>query len=118
MDVFDVKKEQWECLPTRGSPPPGIVDCAYTALGSSLFTFGGDDGRSLHNSIHQLDTKTMEWRELVPRNPSAAPKKKRGCGMVSFNEDKLVVFAGLAEDRKSTDEFHVFDTKDSECVVL
>ena len=115
VDVFDVKKEQWECLPTRGPPPPGIDGCTYTAIGSFLFTFGGYGDHSFHNSIHQLDTKTMEWRGLVPRNPSDAPQKKSKCEMVSLDDDKLVVFAGYTE-RGQTDELHVFDTKKSECV--
>ena len=118
VDVFDVNKEQWECLTTRGRPPPGIVGCAYTAIESSLFKFGGGDSHSLRNSVHQLDTETMEWRELVPRNPSDAPQKKHHCGVVSFNEDKLVVFAGYVDHWKQTDELHVFDTKKSECVVV
>ena len=118
VDVFDVSKEQWECLTTRGSPPPGIADCAYTTIGSSLFTFGGHDGHSRYNSIHQLDTETLEWRELVPRNPSDAPQKKQSCGMVSLDDEKLVVFAGFTEHGKWTDELHVFDTKKSECAVV
>ena len=118
VDVFDVSKEQWECLTTRGRTPPGIRGCAYTAIGSSLFTFGGCGDRSHHNTIHQLDTETMEWRKLVPRNPSDAPQKKLGCGMVSLNDDKLVVFAGHTECGKRTDELHVFDTKESECAVV
>ena len=118
VDVFDVKKEQWEFLTTRGPPPPGIDGCAYTAIGSSLFTFGGQDGHSRYNSLHQLDTETMEWRELVPRNPSDAPQKKTGCGMVSLDDDQLVVFAGFTEHGKRTDELHVFDTKKSECAVV
>ena len=118
VDVFDVSKEQWECLPTHGPPPPAIRGCAYTAIGSSLFTFGGHDGHSYYNSLHQLDTETMEWRELVPRNPSDAPQKKSGCGMVSLDDDQLVVFAGFMEDGERTDELHVFDTKKSECAVL
>ena len=114
MDIFDTLTEQWECRATRGPPPPGIEYCAYTAIGSSLFTFGGDDSHSRYNSLHQLDTETMEWRELVPQNPSDAPQKKSGCGMVSLDEDKLVVFAGQTE-HKWTDELHIIDTKKSEC---
>ena len=116
MDILDVSTEQWECLPTRGPPPPGKVVYAYTTMGSSLFTFG--DGCYHHNSIHQLDTKNMEWRELVPRNPSDAPQKKHVCGMVSLKDDKLVVFAGLTAYANWTDELHVFDTKERECAVV
>ena len=115
VDVFDVSKEQWECLTTCGPPPPGIEGFAYTAIGSSLFTFGGTDGHSHHNSIRQLNTETMEWRELVPRNPSDAPQKKSGCEMVSLDDDQLVVFECFMEYGKRTDELHVFDTKKSEC---
>ena len=117
VDVFDVSKQQWECLTTCGPPPPGIDSCAYTAIGTSLFTFGGEDGDYYrYNSLHQLDTMTLEWRELVPRSLSHIPRKKMGCGMVSLDEDKLVVFAGFTERGKRTNELHVFNTKKSECL--
>ena len=128
VDVFDVRREQWECLSSSGVSPPGLWDYAYTALGNSLFTFGGmGDIKGLYLSeedpvpspetsvIHQLDTKTMEWKEVVPRNPSKAPRR-RGCGMVSLDDDKLVVFAGHTEYGTSTNELNVFDLKESECV--
>ena len=34
------------------------------------------------------------WRNAEPRHTSHAPMKKTGCGMVSFGQDKLVLFAG------------------------
>ena len=47
-----------------------------------------------YNTLHQLDTTTMMWQELVPNNPSDTPMKMSGCGMVAYGDHKLVLFGG------------------------
>lgn len=114
VEIFNFSCEQWEKpKPTRGSPPSGYVRPAHTIIGNKLYTFGGYDGSSRYNSLHCLDLSSMEWKEVVPRNPCAGPRKKSGCEMVSFQDDKLVVFAGSTGDQM-TDEFHVFNITESE----
>ena len=76
-------------------PPPGLYSGACTSLLDSLYWFGGNDGTSFYNSLHRLDTTTLEWRELQPLNQVDEPMRKIGCGMVSFR-DQLVVFGGYA----------------------
>ena len=90
IEIFDPHLVTWEKHHTTGVPPPGLVHGACTSLLDSLYWFGGDDGSSYyHNSLHRLDTITLEWRELQPLN-----QRKHGCGMVSFLRDKLAVFGG------------------------
>lgn len=62
--------------------------------GHYLYTYGGWDGQVAYNTLHQLDTTTMTWGELVPNNPSDAPMKMSGCGMVAYGDHKLVLFGG------------------------
>ena len=94
VDIFDPYLETWEEHPTTGVPPPGLYAGACISLLDSLYWFGGDDASSSHNSLHRLDTTTLEWREIQPLNKADGPMRKRGCGIVFFLQDKLAVFGG------------------------
>ena len=128
IETFDPYLETWEKHPTTGVSPPGLYYEACTSLLDSLYWFGGYDGSSYYNSLHKLDTTTLEWRELQPLNKADGPMRKVGCGMVSFHQDKLAVFGGYGfptgptqpgaifiKDTDYTDgsgwsnELHVFD---------
>ena len=128
VEIFDPYLETWEKHPTTGVPPPGLYFGACTSLFDSLYWFGGSDASTRYNSIHKLDTTTLEWRELQPLNQADGPMRKIGCGMVTFHQDKLGVFGGVGiptgptqpgamftKDTRFTDgrgwinELHVFD---------
>ena len=64
LEVFDISTELWEQKPTRGTPPPGLINTAYAVVGSCLFVFGGWDGRSRHNSLFKLDLHTFQWEQV------------------------------------------------------
>ena len=120
LEVFDISTEQWEQKPTHGTPPPGLWDTAYAVVGSCLFVFGGLDGMSRHNSLFKLDLHTFQWEQVRVSNPSSGPQKKWGCGMVSYGDNQLVVFAGFTGS-VCTDELHVFDLSKGEyslCIAL
>ena len=129
VEIFEPYLETWEEHPTMGEPPPGVHSGACTSLLDSLYWFGGRDDNSYYNSIHRLDTTTLEWRELQPLNPADGPMRKAGCRMVSFLQDKLAMFGGYGIptgpagvmltkntdfiDRiEWTDEFHVYNIKE------
>ena len=128
IEIFDPCLETWEKQSTTGAAPPGLRDGACTSLLDSLYWFGGYDASSYYNSLHSLDTTTLEWRELQPLNQADGPMKKTGCGMVSFLQDQLAVFGGygiptgptqpgamltksidFTDGRGWSNEFHVFD---------
>ena len=94
VEIFDPYLETWEKHPTTGDPPPGLYDAACTSLLDSVYWFGGWDGWSFYNSLHRLDTTTLEWRKVQPLNPAEGPMRKVWCGMVSFSQDKLATFGG------------------------
>ena len=113
LEVFDISTELWEQKPTHGTPLPGLWDTAYTVVGSCLFVFGGYDGGCRHNRLFKLDLHTFRWEQVRVSNPSSGPQKKTGCGMVSYGDNQLVVFAGCI-GRVWTDELHVFDLSKGE----
>ena len=113
LEVFDISTELWEQKPTHGTLPPGLWDTAYAVVGSCLFVFGGYGGGSHHNSLFKLDLHTYQWEQVRVSNPSSGPQRKSGCGMVSYGDNQLVVFAGYTGSRY-TDELHVFDLNKGE----
>ena len=94
VEIFDPYLETWEKHHTTGVPPPGLYFGACTSLLDSLYWFGGNDGSSFYNSLHRLDTTTLEWREIHPLNQADGPMRKSGCEIVSFLQDRLAVFGG------------------------
>ena len=60
VEIFDPYLETWEKHPTTGVPPPGLYFGACTSLLDSLYWFGEYDGSSRYNSLHRLDTTTLE----------------------------------------------------------
>ena len=89
VEIFDPYLETWEEHPTTGVPPPGLYLGACTSLLDSLYWFGGYDGSSHYNSLHRLDTTTLEWKEIQPLNQADGPRRKSGCEIVSFLQDQL-----------------------------
>ena len=92
VDVFDVNSEVWEKVFTIGSPPPGVLGAACTAVGSKLYHFGGADGNQFYNVLHCLDMKTKVWSSITPNNPEASPMMKSNMAVTSYK--KLIVFIG------------------------
>ena len=108
IEMFDISTEIWEQKPTHGTPPQGLWSTAYTVVGSCLFVFGGHDGVSRHNTLFKLDLHNFHWEQVQVSNPSSGPQRKQGCGMVSYGDNQLVIFAGYTGSAW-TDELHVFN---------
>ena len=112
VEIFDPYLETWEKHHTMGVPPLGMYHGACTSLLDSFYWFGGWDGSSYYNSLHRLDTTTLEWRELHPLYQADWPMRKSGCAMVSFLQDKLAVFGGYGIPTHPTQPGAMF-TKDT-----
>ena len=100
VDVFQVDCGDWIRQATSGTPPLGVSGYCCTAVGDSLYYYGGDCGHDscYHNSVHKLSTSSLQWMMLSPStSKSGAPMKKMNSGMVAFRdgeEDILCVVAG------------------------
>ncbi len=93
IQIYECTTESWKELLTTGTPPPGIYGCATSYSGHILYLFGGHDGTSLHASLHQLDTRSMTWKQLSPQHDSG-PMTKSYCQMLYYN-DSLTVIGGF-----------------------
>ena len=135
VDVFDSAREEWTQMTTSGTPPSGVVSAACVAVGPLLYHIGGADEGVDYNTVHCLDTTTMEWRELQPANPQAAPMKKYGLAGISYGSI-IVTVGGLgdlptnrhpgveyvpdpeSEGKGWTNEVVCYDTEKSECMCV
>ena len=135
VDVFDPDREEWTQMTTSGTPPSGVGAAACVAVGPLLYHIGGFDKGGYCNTVHCLDTTTMEWRELQPANPQAAPMKKAGLAGISYGSI-IVTDGGYGdlptnrhpgveyiphperEGEGSTNEVVCYDTEQSECTYV
>ncbi|XP_019852406.1 PREDICTED: uncharacterized protein LOC109582195 [Amphimedon queenslandica] len=91
LQLFTPSTGQWITRGTTGTPPLGVMQYSCTAINDQLYYFGGwcGHGDCLHNSITQLDTISLQWRELEPTD-ATRPVMMRGYGgMISIEHDGI-----------------------------
>ena len=86
---FTPSTGQWITRGTTGTPPLGTIAYSCTAINDLLYYFGGECGHGLcyHNSITQLDTVSLQWRELEPTDATRLVMRRGFGGMISFEHD-------------------------------
>ena len=86
---FTTSSGQWFARETTGTPPLGIMGYSCTAINDHLYYFGGycNHDNCFHNSITQLDTISLQWRELEPTDATRPVMRKSCGGMLSFEHD-------------------------------
>ena len=97
IEIFDVFSETWKTRTATGAPPPGLIGGACTVVSETLYHFGGTDGQSPYNTLHSLDTLSLDWRELHghAQSPADQPMPKTQCGLVTYTDTaSLTLFAG------------------------
>ena len=108
IEIFDSFHEKWESKRTTGLPPPGLYQGACTTVSETVYHFGGYDGQSNHDSLHSLNSVTLEWTEIhSPETPGNQPMPKSLCGIVAYHEEavgvtSLAVFAGFGKPTTPT----------------
>ena len=85
---------QWISRGTTGTPPLGSWGYCCTAINDQLYYFGGSsqcrspsNDDCYHNSITQLDTISLQWRELEPTDATRPVMRRFFGGMISFEHD-------------------------------
>ena len=131
IEIFDSFHETWSKKNVNGPAPPGLIAGACTVVAEALYHFGGTDGHSWHNTLHSLDTVSLDWRAPHGhiQNPGDQPMLKSVSGLVTYaDEASLILFAGYgiqngpsqpgsrfvqdtnySDGRGWTNEFHCFN---------
>lgn len=114
VETFDVPSLKWKTpLPLEGSLPNHLLDMAIAADGESVYSFGGWNGRNRINTVYEINTRSLECRELRPASTSdTVPKGRIGSRSVFFQK-MLVVFGGYTNEG-ATNDLYVFDLRSSE----
>ncbi|XP_019854364.1 PREDICTED: uncharacterized protein LOC109583442 isoform X2 [Amphimedon queenslandica] len=86
---FTPSTGQWLTRSTTGTPPLGVCGYCCTAINDVLYYFGGYCGHDFcyHNSITQLDTISLQWRELESTDATRSVMRRAFGGMLSFDQD-------------------------------
>ena len=97
---FTPSTGQWVSRATTGTPPLGVSGYSCTAIDDQLYYFGGScrHGHCYHNNITQLDTVSLQWRELEPTDATRPVMMRGKGGMISFEHDgvhHLLMIGGL-----------------------
>ena len=86
---FTPSTGQWVSRATTGTPPLGVREYFCTAIDDQLYYFGGWCGHDncYHNTITQLDTVSLQWRELEPTDATRPVMRRANGGMISLEHD-------------------------------
>ena len=86
---FTPSTGQWVSRATTGTPPLGVIGYSCTAIDDQLYYFGGYCGHPncYHNNITQLDTVSLQWRELEPTDATRPVMMRAWGGMISLEHD-------------------------------
>ena len=134
VEIFDPCLEVWEQKATSGVSPSGLYDGACASLSDQLYSFGGIDSGCFCNSLHTMDTTSLEWKTVRVLNPGDGPMRKRGCKMVAFSQDRLALLGGYGiptgptqpgatltkstrygDGRGWSNELHIFNINEGTC---
>ena len=128
-EVFDGDASEWIRLDTIGCNPKAFWAFGITSIGDHIYYYGGNDGKAFSDQLLELDTQTMEFKELIPHNSTEGPMKKQNCGLVSLRNERLLVWGGYGiptttqpgsrfvrntdrtDGRGWTNELHCYDIK-------
>ena len=96
LSVYDPAVNTWTRQKAReataGSIPPTSEGSRCTALGTTIYSYGGlNRDVGYLDELYALDTNTVTWRKVNVGDKKPAPR--RNCGLCS-TEGRLIVFGG------------------------
>ncbi len=121
VEEYDPQSERWNRRSTTGDVPEAKSGIACAHRENKLYTFGGEIMPKLcSNVLSELDTSSMIWSTLSPRDQQNVPYPRKDAAMISF-KDYLVVFGGFGGTSITkvwTNEVSLFDIKRSKKYML
>lgn len=112
---LDITTREWRPLDAGGMHPGPRSFAAASAVGNTLYLFGGWNGTSVTNELFQLKTNAPvpSWEPADISAASPMPKPRMGHTMVTIGE-KLYVYGGRGADVDGMEtvlsDLVVFDT--------
>ena len=91
--LFHRDTKTWARQRTRGPhPPAGLSNGGCCISGQHLYIYGGEDRKSQNQNgiLYELNTNSWTWNQLSDGGVRG-PGKKRGCRMIPYQDQLLVV---------------------------
>lgn len=95
IDVFSVGSSKWSKITPTGTPPPALWGQACAAIRDKIYYYGGFDGLSFSNALHELNTAFSCWTEVQVMNRNEGPMPKSEAAMISIDAQTLLLIGGL-----------------------
>lgn len=92
--VFDTVNRIWSDPLTKGALPSPRDSHSCTAIGDSLFVFGGTNGRESLNDLHILDTSLNTWISPSLRGDRPSPREGHSAALIG---KRLFIFGGCGK---------------------
>jgi len=96
----------WYQPETSGQPPSPRAAHSCTLVGRKLFFFGGNDGQTLYDDLHILDTETFHWQKMHPQGLQPLARSGHSALLV---KDKIVIFGGGGLGGTPMNDVHYLD---------
>ena len=90
LKVFHLPSGQWIIKTTSGNPPLGVMGYSCSTVGDKIYYFGGYCGHDVcyHNSLNELDTVTLTWKQLQCTDDNISVMKRAYGGMITVEDDE------------------------------
>ena len=97
--IFHLPSGQWNVKATSGNPPLGVIGYSCTAVGEKIYYFGGYCGHDVcyHNSLNELDTVNLNWKQLQSTDNHIFVTKRGYGGMITVEDNGtyLLMIGGI-----------------------
>lgn len=104
--VFDTANQTWTQPVIKGTPPTPRDSHSCTAVGDSLFVFGGTDGMNPLKDLYILETSSHTW--ICPCVKGEGPEAREGHSAALVGK-QLYIFGGCGKSFNNIDEVYYND---------
>ena len=88
---FSILSGEWSTRETAGDPPLANSGYSCSVVADRVYYFGGlnTEDCSYHNSLSELDTRSLGWKSLESTDKDRAVMSRAYGGMISFENDGI-----------------------------
>ncbi|KAI5055799.1 hypothetical protein GOP47_0029320 [Adiantum capillus-veneris] len=107
--IFDTAKQTWSKPMVKGTPPSPRDSHTCITVGTSLYVFGGTDGKSLLQDLYILDTATNTWAKPKVSGDGPTPREGHSAALIGT---RIFIFGGCGktvDDAKEADGAYLND---------
>eukprot|EP00250_Pteridium_aquilinum_P005159 c15297_g2_i1 orf=15-2003(+) len=104
--VFDTVKQTWSKPMVKGTAPSSRDSHSCTTVGTSLYVFGGTDGKTPLKDLYILDTTTNTWSKPQVGGDGPAPREGHSAALIGHI---LFIFGGCGKTGDESEEIYFND---------